>query len=72
MAPGCLSKLSSITTVSRFNIRSTNNGILLQYPSTKWYKTLDDRAFMFAASKLCNTLLLDIGSANSLSALKLK
>ena len=45
--------------ISRFRLRS-DDGILLSHPNFKTLTTLGDRAFVAAAPKLLNDLLLEI------------
>ena len=72
VAPTFLSDPIAVSKSSRCNLRSTDNGVLLQYSRTKSYKTLGDRAFMFAAPKLWNALPLVIRSTTCLSCFKVK
>ena len=72
MAPSYLSSLICVATPSCYSLCSTWNGTLLRFPLVKSSKTLGDRAFMLAAPKLWNSLLLDIRTTMSLSSFKIK
>ena len=56
LAPSYLSELITIITPGRYNLRMSNNGLLLSYPRGKSKKTLGDRSFMVAAPTLWNSL----------------
>ena len=56
MDPSYMSDLISITLPHRYNLRSSNNGILLSYPRIRSKKTLADHSFMFADPQLWNNL----------------
>ena len=53
-------------------LRSSNNGILLTFPSSKSKKTLGDHAFMFVAPKLWNALPIDMRTTNTVESFKCK
>ena len=72
LAPLYSSELISVMSSSRYNLRSSNNGILLTFPSSKSKKTLGDRAFMFAAPKLWNARPRDIRTTNTVESFKCK
>ena len=72
MAPSYLSSLICIATPSRYSLRSSCDGTLLRFPPMKSSKTLGDRAFMFAAPKLWNSLPRDIRTTMNLSTFKMK
>ena len=71
LAPLYSSELISVMSSSRYNLRSSNNGILLTFPSSKSKKTLGDHAFMFAAPKLWNALPIDIRTTNTRESFKI-
>ena len=72
MGASCLSSLLSVATLSRYSLRSCCDGTLLRFPPMKSSKTLGNRAFMFAAPKLWNSLIHDIRTTTSLSCFKMK
>ena len=69
-APDYIKELISIKSGGRYNLRSSNNGILLSQHTFKSYKTLGDRSFVVAAPKLWNALPSSIRSASSLVLFK--
>ena len=72
MGPSYLSSLLSVATLSRYSPLSCCDGTLLRFPPMKSWKTLGNRAFMFTAPKLWNSLLHDIRTTTSLSCFKIK
>ena len=56
MDPSYMSDLISITLPDRYDLRSSNNGILLSYPHIRSKITLADHSFMFADLQLWNNL----------------
>ena len=72
MGPSYLSSLLSVATLSRYSLRSCCDGTFLHFPPMKSSKTLGNRAFMFAAPELWNSLLHDIRTTTSLSRFKIK
>ena len=56
--------------VNLYNLRSARDDMLLNYPVCRTKITLGDRAFEFAAPKLCNALPLNIRKSTSLTVFK--
>ena len=73
MAPSHFSSLICVATPSLYSLRSSCDVTLLRFPPMKSSKTLWDRAFMFAAPRLWNSLPRDIRATINLSVtLKMK
>ena len=72
LAPTYLSSLISLKLPSKYNLRNSNDNLLLSYPHFKSKATLGDRSFTCAAPKLWNALPFDIRSASTVSILKAK
>ena len=56
--------------VSKYNLRSSNEGTLLSYPNIKPKATLGERAFVFASPKLWNALPRLIRESTSIDTFK--
>ena len=54
--PNYLQELVKLPQNGAYNFRSSNKGLILQAPNAIAKKTLGDRAYMCAASKLWNSL----------------
>ena len=67
MAPIYLSDLIFIAQAGRYNLRSSNRGLLLAHPRIRSKKTLTDRSFMLAAPNLWNKLPAEICSSPTLN-----
>ena len=65
MAPPYISELVELATASRFNLRNSDDTLLLSNPSFMSRIILDDRSFKYAGPKLWNELLRDIRYANT-------
>ena len=72
LSPRYLQDIVTVRKESRYNLRSANNGLFLDYPSGKMLPTLGDRAFAMAAPKLWNALPLHIRSEQRLASFKCK
>ena len=70
LAPSYLLELIIITTPGRYNLRTSNNGLLLSHPRGKSKKTLGDRSFMVAAPTLWNSLPAKIRDIQQLTHFK--
>jgi len=71
-APTYTDSLISITSTSRYDLRSSTDSLLLSYPKPLSKATLGDRSFTHAAPKLWNTLPLAIRSVNTVTDFKAK
>ena len=58
--------------MSKYNLRSSNDSTLLNYPNIKPKATLGERAFVFAAPKLWNALPRRIRESTSVDTFKRK
>ena len=72
LAPTYLSSLISLRLPSKYNLRNSNDNILLSYLHFKSKASLGDRSFTCAAPKLWNALPFDIRSASTVSIFKAK
>ena len=70
LAPTYIDSLISIKSTSRYDLRSSNDSLLLSYPKPLSKATLGDRSFTYAAPKLWNTLPLAIRSVNTVNDFK--
>ena len=70
LAPLYLCQLIKRKSSSQYNLRSARDDMLLNYPVCRTKITLGDRAFEFAAPKLCNALPLNIRKSTSLTVFK--
>ena len=70
LAPQYLIQLVSIKPLSRYVLRSSDNGIFLSHPAGCSKATLGDRAFEYSAPHLWNKLPPHIRSAGSLDIFK--
>ena len=57
---------------SKYNLRNSNDNLLLNYPRLKSKATLGDRSFNCAAPKLWNALPFDKRSPSTVSIFKAK
>ena len=60
LAPSFLSSLISLRPPSRYNLRISNENLLLSYPSFICKAALGDRSFTCTAPRLWNSLLFDV------------
>ena len=65
IAPPYISELVNLKTTSRYNLRNSDDTLLLSNSSFKSRIILGDRSFRYAGPKLWNKLLRDIRYANS-------
>ena len=65
IAPPYISELVNLKTTSRYNLRNSDDTLLLSNSSFKSRIILGDRSFKYAGPKLWNELLRDIRYANS-------
>ena len=65
-----IDSLISIKWTSRYDLRSSNDSLLLSYPKPWSKATLGARSFTYAASKLWNALPLAIRSINTVTDFK--
>ena len=65
-----IDSLISIKSISRYDLRSSNDSLLLRYPKTLSKAKLGDRSFIYAAPKLWNALPLAIRSVNAVAHFK--
>ena len=63
--PSYISELVELKTASRYNLRNSDDTLLLSNPSFKSRIILGDRSFKCAGPKLWNELLRDIRYANT-------
>ena len=70
LAPTYIDSLISIKSTSRYDLRSSNDSLLLSYPKPLSKATLGDRSFTYAAPKLWNALPLAIRSVNTVNDFK--
>ena len=70
--PSYLSFFITPKPVSKYNLRSSSDSILLSYPNVKPKSTLGERAFVFATPKLWNALLRYIRESISIDIFKRK
>ena len=70
LAPSYLVDLISVMPCSSYNLRRNNNGVLLRYLPAHSKKTLGDRSFSRAATKLWNYLPFEIRCSNSIVSFK--
>ena len=71
LAPSFLSSLISLPP-SRYNLRISNENLLLSYPSFICKAALGDRSFTCAAPRLWNSLLFDVRCTKSVDVFKVK
>ena len=72
LAPSYLSSLISLRRPWRYNLRSSNDTLLLNYPNFISKATLGDRSFTCVAPKLWNALRFDVRCAKSVDVYKVK
>ena len=65
IAPPYTSELVNLKTISRYNLRNSDDTLLLSNSSFKSRIILGDRSFKYVGPKLWNELLRDIRYANS-------
>ena len=65
-----LLSLISLRPLPKYNLRNSNDELLLSHPCFKSKATLGDRSFICATPKLWNALPFDIRSANTTSIFK--
>ena len=70
IAPPYISELVELKTASRYNLRNSDDTLLLSNPSFKSRIILGDRSFKYAGPKLWNELLRDIRYANTVHIFK--
>ena len=68
--PPYISELVELKTASRYNLRNSDDTLLLSNPSFKSRIILGDRSFKYAGPKLWNELLRDIRYANTVHIFK--
>ena len=68
--PSYISELVELKTASRYNLRNSDDTLLLSNPSFKSRIILGDRSFKYAGPKLWNELLRDIRYANTVHIFK--
>ena len=56
LAPAYITELLKLKTIPRYNLRSSDDKLLLQHPNIRTLVTLGDRSFTAAAPKLWNDL----------------
>ena len=65
IAPPYISELANLKTASRYNLRNSDDTLLLRNSSFKSRIILGDRSFKYVGPKLWDELLRDIRYANS-------
>ena len=70
VAPPYISELVELKPASRYNLRNSDDTLLLNSPSFKSRITLGDRSFKYAGPKLWNELPRDIRYANTVHSFK--
>ena len=70
IAPPYITELVELKTASRYNLRNSDDTLLLSNPSFKSRIILGDRSFKYAGPKLWNELLRDIRYANTVHICK--
>ena len=70
IAPPYISELVELKPASRYNLRNSDDTLLLNSPSFKSRITLGDRSFKYAGPKLWNELPRDIRYANTVHSFK--
>ena len=70
LAPTYMNSFISIKSTSQYDLRSSNDSLLLSYPKPLSKATLGYRSFTYAAPKLWNTLPLAIRSVNPVNDFK--
>ena len=70
IAPPYISELAELKSASRYNLRNSDDTLLLSNPSFKSRIILGDRSFKYAGPKLWNELLRDIRYANTVHIFK--
>ena len=70
IAPSYISELVELKPASRYNLRNSDDTLLLNSPSFKSRITLGDRSFKYAGPKLWNELPRDIRYANTVHSFK--
>ena len=72
LAPSYIDSLISIKSTPQYDLRSSNDSLLLSYPKPLFKATLGDPSFTYAAPKLWNDLPLAIRSVNTVTDFKSK
>ena len=70
LAPSYITELLKRKTIPRYNLRSSDDKLLLQHPNIRTLATLGDRSFTAASPKLWNDLPVVIRHAINVAAFK--